>query len=152
MLGRAHTLTRVRHKTAIIGAGIAGLTLARRLTDGGRDVVVFDKSRGVGGRAATRRARGMCIDHGAQYFAARDDGFCKEVSGWEQRGIIERWPTCFDDGEVRYRGVDGMSAVCRALASENYALIEIVVNFPTGFRRFARTEIIQSICEVSYDT
>ena len=106
------------HRTAIIGAGIAGLTLARRLSDAGRDVVVFDKSRGVGGRAATRRVRGMRIDHGAQYFTARDDEFCKEVSGWEQRGLVERWPTCLDDDEVRYRGVDGMSAVCRALAAD----------------------------------
>ena len=121
-----------KHRTAIIGAGIAGLALARRLTDAGRDVVVFDRARGLGGRAGTRRVRGLRIDHGAQYFIARDEDFLREVTGWEQRGVVERWPktlvslrdgeaTPVEDGEVRYRGADGMSAVCRALA-DNLAL------------------------------
>ncbi|PJF31253.1 MAG: FAD-dependent oxidoreductase [Candidatus Thermofonsia Clade 1 bacterium] len=52
---------------AVIGAGIAGLTAAYRL----EDAVIFEKSRGFGGRAATRwheRPSGrIYVDHGAQY-------------------------------------------------------------------------------------
>ncbi|MFQ3536015.1 MAG: FAD-dependent oxidoreductase [Aggregatilineales bacterium] len=56
---------------AVVGAGIAGLTAAYRL---GESVVVYEKSRGLGGRAATRwydRLGGrIYVDHGAQYLKA----------------------------------------------------------------------------------
>lgn len=51
---------------AIIGAGMAGLAAARRLTATGRKVVLLEKSAGVGGRVATRRIEGCIVDHGAQ--------------------------------------------------------------------------------------
>ena len=35
---------------AIIGAGMAGLACARRLTDAGHAPVILDKGRGIGGR------------------------------------------------------------------------------------------------------
>ena len=40
----------MRHDVAVIGAGIAGLTAARRLAEGGADVVVLEASDRVGGR------------------------------------------------------------------------------------------------------
>ena len=59
---------------AVIGAGIAGLTAAYRLGDA---VVVFEKSRGFGGRAATRwyeRPSGrIYVDHGAQYLKTENE-------------------------------------------------------------------------------
>ncbi|MHC4954704.1 MAG: NAD(P)/FAD-dependent oxidoreductase [Planctomycetota bacterium] len=114
-------------KIAIVGAGIAGLSATRALHESGREVVVFEKGRSVGGRMSTRRVRGRHIDHGAQYFTARHDAFRRQVDAWEQRGIVERWPDKlvriangethqFDDGETRYRGTPGMNAVCRHLA------------------------------------
>jgi predicted NAD/FAD-dependent oxidoreductase len=57
---------------AIIGAGLAGLAAARALADAGHAVTIFEKSRGVGGRAATRRVAGFSFDHGAQYLKADD--------------------------------------------------------------------------------
>lgn len=56
---------------AIIGAGIAGLTAAHALAKR-ETVTVFEKSRGYGGRAATRwhelpDGGRVYIDHGAQY-------------------------------------------------------------------------------------
>ena len=48
----------------IIGAGMAGLACARRLADAGVIPVVLDKGRGIGGRAATRRAGEWQFDHG----------------------------------------------------------------------------------------
>src|SRR5215213_1098128 len=54
---------------AIIGAGIAGLTAAHTLSSD--DVTLFEKSRGLTGRAATRwyerAGRRIYVDHGAQY-------------------------------------------------------------------------------------
>jgi hypothetical protein len=56
-------------KLAIIGAGMAGLAAAHWLRRERPDieVVIVEKSRGVGGRTATRRVQGAVFDHGAQY-------------------------------------------------------------------------------------
>ena len=53
---------------AVIGAGLGGLTCARELRDAGAGVVVFEKSRSLGGRLATRRWEGQVVDHGAPWF------------------------------------------------------------------------------------
>ena len=52
---------------AVIGAGIAGLVCAKQLQESGYSVVVLEKSRGVGGRMATRRVSGTRADHGVRY-------------------------------------------------------------------------------------
>ena len=51
----------------IIGAGIAGLTLASRLRAQNRSFLILEKSPGVGGRIATRRGEDCAYDHGAQF-------------------------------------------------------------------------------------
>jgi renalase len=53
---------------AIIGAGLAGLAAARALRQRRPDlaITIYEKSRGLGGRAATRRRDGFVFDHGAQ--------------------------------------------------------------------------------------
>lgn len=55
---------------AVIGAGMAGLAAAGELARAGHAVAIFEKSRGVGGRVATRRVAGFAIDHGAQVVKA----------------------------------------------------------------------------------
>lgn len=55
---------------AVVGAGVAGLAAASALKAAGIATIVFEKSRGVGGRAATRRIVDCCFDHGAQYVKA----------------------------------------------------------------------------------
>ncbi|GCE20316.1 NAD(P)/FAD-dependent oxidoreductase [Dictyobacter kobayashii] len=52
---------------AILGAGMSGLAAAHSFQDAGYTVTLFEKSRGVGGRAATRKREGFIYDHGAQY-------------------------------------------------------------------------------------
>lgn len=53
---------------AIIGTGLAGLACAQRVAGAGRRVVLFDKSRGYGGRMASRRREGVAFDHGVPCF------------------------------------------------------------------------------------
>ncbi|MBC7917241.1 MAG: FAD-dependent oxidoreductase [Rhodoferax sp.] len=67
-------MTASRH-IAIVGAGLAAITCARTLVQAGHKVTVFEKSRGVGGRMATRSSPFGTFDHGAQYFTVRDARF-----------------------------------------------------------------------------
>jgi predicted NAD/FAD-dependent oxidoreductase len=60
---------------AIIGAGIAGASAANALAQAGFAVDVFDKSRGIGGRTATRRTEFGEFDHGARFFKAETTSF-----------------------------------------------------------------------------
>lgn len=80
------------HPIAIIGAGISGLACARALADAGHSVVVFEKSRGPGGRMSTRRTEsGAAFDHGAQYFTARSPDFCAATNAWLASGATSEW-------------------------------------------------------------
>ncbi|WP_298304106.1 NAD(P)/FAD-dependent oxidoreductase [uncultured Erythrobacter sp.] len=103
----------------IIGAGMAGLSCARLLTQKGLKVCVLDKGRGPGGRMAARRAEiageTVSFDHGAQYFTARDAGFRRVVAYWEEQGVVARWLAA---GEDAWIGVPGMNGPIRAMGLE----------------------------------
>lgn len=112
---------------AIIGAGIAGITLARDLS-ALADITLFEKSRGLGGRMANRRREGFSFDHGAQYFTARSPALKATAKQAVAQGHAGIWPkavhTLKADGlvtdtrapEPRYVGVPGMSAFANGLA------------------------------------
>jgi phytoene dehydrogenase-like protein len=58
-------------KVIIVGAGLAGLTCAKALREGGAEVTVFEASDGVGGRVRTDEKDGFLLDRGFQvYFTA----------------------------------------------------------------------------------
>jgi len=125
---------------AIIGAGISGLFAARTLQDHGLRVTVFEKSRGVGGRMATRRVNGddgeMSFDHGAQYFTARDPRFIRYVDSWVEQSRVARWPdpkrgsdqriVVLENGKIksesnsdeRFVAVPTMNSICKHLAND----------------------------------
>jgi phytoene dehydrogenase-like protein len=50
----------------VVGAGLAGLTCARRLAEAGRDVMVLEASDAVGGRVRTDLVDGFRLDRGFQ--------------------------------------------------------------------------------------
>jgi len=79
-----------RLRVGVIGAGISGLTVARSLSKIAV-VTIFEKSKGVGGRMATRRLDDVSFDHGAQYFTVRDEDFRGEVDEACLRGLVKPW-------------------------------------------------------------
>lgn len=113
-------------KIAIIGAGLAGLTAASRLSAAGHEVDVLEKSRGAGGRMSTRREPWASLDLGAQYFTARSPAFREQVARWLRGGVAARWrftPRRIEGGVLRpspdatrrYVGLPGMNAPARSL-------------------------------------
>lgn len=55
----------------MVGAGVAGLVLARDLARAGADVTVLEASDRVGGQLASVRVGGITVDAGAESFATR---------------------------------------------------------------------------------
>lgn len=81
-----------RQRIAVIGGGVAGLMAARVLAFQGHVVTVFEKSRGPGGRTATRYAGDQRFDHGAPWFRLDDPRLARLSKSWAERGVIARHP------------------------------------------------------------
>jgi len=105
----------------VVGAGIAGLIAARQLAkrDDAR-VLVLEKSRGLGGRMASRRNGEAVFDHGAQYFTVRESRFQEWVDQWLASGAVECWFNGQGEGadHPRYVGRPSMTGVAKALARD----------------------------------
>ncbi|MFG6147201.1 NAD(P)/FAD-dependent oxidoreductase [Halobacillus sp. B23F22_1] len=101
----------------IIGAGLTGLTAARKLQSAGENVLIVDKGRSVGGRLATRRVAEGKADHGAQFFTVRTSELQQEVEQWLKNGWIKHW---FGVDYPRYTAIDGMNGLAKHLADGLY--------------------------------
>ena len=108
-------------KIAILGSGVAGLSAARELKRHGIKAVLFDKSRGVGGRMSTRYAGDWEFDHGAQYFTVQDPDFQAEIDTAIAAGVVAKWNAkalylktgelSADTGRARYVGQPRMNSL-----------------------------------------
>lgn len=81
-------------KIAIIGAGISGLTAGIELKNAGHGVMIYEKSRGYGGRMATRYAENdktLKLDHGVPYVSAESDEFRFLLKELYEENILEEW-------------------------------------------------------------
>ncbi len=117
-------------RIAVIGAGLSGLVFAHRIKPWAQ-VTLFEKSNGVGGRMATRRAGQYRFDHGAQFFLAKTDKFREFLTPFLGSGIVARWDAEFveldrdttvtrrqwDENFPHYVAVPGMNQLGKRLAT-----------------------------------
>jgi renalase len=116
---------------AIVGAGMAGIVCARELQAAGRTgIVIFEKSRGVGGRLTTRRMFDTCVDRGTCYISPKGEEFRSVVDRLIADNIVETWTDTTDtltaNGDMladpdiysRYVAPGGMNQIAKYLAKD----------------------------------
>ncbi|MBD3881961.1 FAD-dependent oxidoreductase [Phormidium tenue FACHB-886] len=112
----------------VVGAGMAGLICAQQLQRSGYRVVVIEKSRGLGGRVATRRLAGTWADHGLRCLEVQGDLTSLLIQTLVQQGILHRWTETIHDWTTtglqvspvqhpRYAAAEGITAVAKALGA-----------------------------------
>ena len=151
-------------KVAVIGAGISGLALANKLKKH-FEVVVFEKSRGYGGRVATRRAGEFIFDHGAQFFKVKTDEFREDIKPMIDQDIIDVWRARFveiDNGKItndriwgedpsNYVGIPSMNAIGKYMADGlTVRLSEKVANVLKGNKWILYDETNNNIGEFDW--
>jgi Flavin-binding monooxygenase-like len=91
-------------RVAIIGAGVAGLATAKVLTQGGHEVVVFDKTQDVGGVwSRTRRYPGLTTQSPKAQYSLSDFPMPKSYPEWPSGEQIQAYLAAY----VAHFGLDG---------------------------------------------
>jgi renalase len=121
-LEREHCVVNI----AIIGAGMAGLACAQQLQTAGHQVTIFEKSRGLGGRVATRRLHDTWMDHGVRYLEPQGPYSAALLEALRDRQIVDLWersiapaatePFAPEMTQPRYVAPQGLTAVAKFMA------------------------------------
>jgi renalase len=113
---------------AIVGAGLAGLVCGQRLRQWGYRVVVLEKSRGIGGRMATRRLPGTWADHGVRCLENQGEFSQAIAQTLLEQHILHSWTDTLyhlspdgllqpTDRQPCYVAADGITAIAKFLAT-----------------------------------
>lgn len=138
-------------RIAVVGAGLAGLVTARALRRG-HQVTVIEKSRGFGGRMATRVSGEFQFDHGAQFFTARTQQFNDFLRPLLEAGVVAIWQGPFaeiegatigrhwnwEENPAHYVALPGMNVLGKHLAQSLDVRVETEVtaleDSPSGWQ------------------
>ncbi|WP_435193945.1 NAD(P)/FAD-dependent oxidoreductase [Natronomonas sp. EA1] len=132
---------------AIVGAGAAGAAAAYTLRE--ESVTVFEKSRGVCGRAATRRRGDCTYDYGANYVKSKDpkvNDLLTETVDTDGLVDIEEPVWTFDSSGAIDEGRDGedhkwtYTEGITQIAKRLFSLAETEVQRETRIERIVRDE------------
>lgn len=120
----------------VVGAGLSGLYAAKRLSKHGLDVLIIEKSRGVGGRCATRRIQNISFDHGAQFFTAHNPLLKTMANDWIEKGHTRVWSNYFpsnnraikSDSDLYYCALNGMNSLPKLISKDLNIKLATTVN------------------------
>lgn len=108
----------------VVGAGISGLTIARNHPH--LPSLILEKSRGLGGRIATRREGDLVFDHGAQFYKHSKEQPFHWQSFLEGKDILKEWFS--KEGTKFISAKPGLTQISKSLAyGMNILLNEKVV-------------------------
>jgi len=112
---------------AVVGAGLAGLVCAQALRQQGYSVVVVEKSRGLGGRLATRRLPQAFADHGVRCLEVQGSLSQQLIQTLRAQGILQLWTKEIDEWSAaglsagleiqHYASPTGITAAAKFLAT-----------------------------------
>ena len=75
----------------VVGSGISGCTIANLLSKK-YTVEIFDKAKGLGGRASNRRYKNnINFDHGLQYISPEDDKYKNFILKLKKKRVLKKW-------------------------------------------------------------
>lgn len=99
----------------VLGAGLSGLHCAQKINEQKLgSVFIVEKSRGVGGRMATRRTLDTRFDHGAQFYRLKED-IINLHKLWCDHAVNQSW---FESIEGNHWCAKlGMTALAKTLAA-----------------------------------
>ncbi len=107
-----------RWDVIIVGAGMSGIGCRSHLLETGLSVLTLEKSRGLGGRMATRRwtrdEQPLLADLGAQDFSLRSESLREQLASVHLQANVATTPLA----RPRYVHPEGMSRVARAVARD----------------------------------
>jgi len=118
----------------IIGAGLSGLTTAKLLAENQcQSILILDKSRGVGGRMATRRTLETRFDHGAQFYRRTADSEYFHQK-WFLEKTTDKW---FENEKGEYwKSKNGMTSLAKSILASMIPNVSI--------------ELEKEICKIEY--
>lgn len=123
---------------AIVGAGMTGLLLAKQLKEKMplNTIRIFEKSRGCGGRMATRRLGDRTFDHGAQFIRI-DKDLGSALDFFQTSGIVNRFSF---NGKSYICAKSGMTQFAKLIANTIDITFETKI---TSLRKSSEAWILQ---------
>jgi len=128
------------YDVVIVGAGLSGLAAAQKLSGLGLQVLLLEKSKGLGGRVATRRRDGpggeVIFDHGAQFVRDPVRGAAVDLIGAARRqNLLKPW--FVEGGRECLSSPDGLTQFAKYLSKglvveREHKVIRIVISGATA--------------------
>lgn len=113
------------YDAVIIGAGISGLCIGWQMKSLNKNFLILEKSKGVGGRMATRRVDEFTFDHGAQFIKIKNDSQDAALKRLPPLLSLTPW---FEDSDAHFFAKSqGMTQIAKSfLLSSNIILGETI--------------------------
>ena len=81
----------------IVGAGLSGSYLAKKIKELGLNTLIIEKSKGIGGRFSTKPVGGSIADYGCQYLKPKTKELSELIQSLKNKNLIKKSNILKDD-------------------------------------------------------